>query len=249
MAMNQHWLLFLTLGRVKETDRTWSQMLSRERWGPCMDHVKAAWFDNGSDREDFVELNYLSRLYGGHDALFFEDTNKGIAVAINEMMHYAFKERGAQFVTTMGSDIIEPPMFVDIRETVFRMHPEIGICATPPQNDKPTYAYDDHLQMDICQPIGNHTYSRQLWESIGYLREDYGIYGPLDLDYCDRAKAAGFLSVQITNWPSWHIGVNNDPDYEAAKQASLKISWPQYLEKRKAYARGEGIRYVPERFA
>ena len=246
--MKDHWLLFITLNRIHETDRTWSMMLSRERWGPCMDHVKTAWFDNGSDREDFSELQYLSRLYGGHDAHFAEDTNKGIAYAINEMMHYAFEICGAQFVTTMGSDIIEPPSFVHMREAVFNLHKNVGVVATPPQNEKPKYKDTDRLELDVCQPIGNHTYSRELWEAIGYLREDYGIYGPLDLDYCDRAKAAGFLSVQITNWPSWHIGTNNPPDYEAAKQESLKISWKQYLSKRKAYAKGEGIRYVPERF-
>ena len=245
-----HYLCLLTLDRTQETRNTWAEITRKERWGPNTDHVRALWFDNGSNASNFGELRYIYESYGSIplSQMWSASQNKGIAYAINEMMRYAFEICGAQFVTTMGSDIIEPPSFVHMREAVFNLHKNVGVVATPPQNEKPTYKDTDRLELDICQPIGNHTYSRELWEAIGYLREDYGIYGPLDLDYCDRAKAAGFLSVQITNWPSWHIGTNNPPDYEAAKQESLKISWKQYLSKRKAYAKGEGIRYVPERF-
>jgi GT2 family glycosyltransferase len=219
-------VISLTLDREELTQRAFPHNLTPR---PDLLYI----WDNGS--------RYWHKLKDYNpDTLYISSTNKGISEPLNVMMDAAFKA-GAEMVCTMANDILEPHNAWAKRLEAAK-ETGAGVVSIPlaganryPQKEKNGIRYESG---DI---IGNFGITRQLYESIGGFYEGYGIYGPIDLDYCARARAAGFDTIYISNLYAEHLGVNNPKDYQQKKEASLKKAWPLYNYRLGLYRQGKDL--------
>lgn len=230
--INKVAILALTCGRPEYTRRTWEHNL--ENAGCEYDLL---WLDNGSSQEDFTQILDVSIKY---DVTWFkgEKENKGIAYALNTMMKEAFA-RGNDAVFTMANDILEPAGFLQMRIDAANAIPNTGVVAIPLEGAR-RYGKKERngFMIDEGQVIGNWLITKEAFEEIGLFRTDYGIYAPLDLDYCDRLDAVGMKRYYLSNLYAEHIGTDNPEEYERKKKASLAASWEAYKRNREKYSKG-----------
>lgn len=226
-------ILALTCGRADLTEKTWYNNLKGFD-GPLY------WWDNTD-----TELRHTMRSCEAYPITkkYESDTNAGIAVPFNRMMDDAFTD-GADMVITMANDILEPIGWVELLERGMREIPDAGVVSIPPgDNSSGVLRYNREqagsLTYEVGTVIGNMAISRRCWAVVGNWYEGYGIYGPIDLDYCARVRAAGLKTCYLSDYQSKHIGVNNPTDYQAAKNESLRKSWPLYHERMRGVKRGK----------
>jgi GT2 family glycosyltransferase len=86
--------------------------------------------------------------------------------------------------------------------------------------------------------VGNYLISSKLIEAIGFFTHSFGDYGPIDLDYCHRARAAGFILKYVPNIKANHYDWNNDTAYGYSKNELVSKSWQQHCEDVSAYSSG-----------
>ena len=169
--------------------------------------------------------------------------NNGIASSINRCLKVAF-EAGADFVTILGNDIIEPATWLQIREEMFHKT-GCAVGSIPPHNHYRgcrRYKRQEFCGFgyEIGHIIGNYTISRQCWDLVGKMCEDYDPYGPIDLDYCDRVFAAGLICCYASDFHSRDIGtpvMGDDEEYEERKKNALMRSWSKYATNKQLYSR------------
>lgn len=233
-------ILLLTCGRPEMTAQTWKANLSEEKAGYPFD---VFWFDNGSSDEDFLPMLSLSEQFRP-EWFHYSDINMGIAIGINRMMDVAFK-RGYDAVLTMGNDIIEPDNYLLDRVQAAIMIPNTGVVAVPVVS---AHLYSEKEENGIRineggQLIGNFLITRAAYLTIGLFNTEYGIYGPLDLDYCDRCRAAGLRHYYLAGKMAQHLGTHdaNPEQYQQAKKESLAKSWQQYTFNTHKYREGENL--------
>jgi hypothetical protein len=64
---------------------------------------------------------------------------------------------------------------------------------------------------------------------LGPYPEYYGIYGPIDLEYCARARKKGVKYVYLSDMECECLPCDNDDtEYTVAKNLSLANAWPIY---------------------
>lgn len=189
-----------------------------------------------------IALNYNSSNLGtihrninkaGRDINNLQIVNKaGIAKAMN----YGLRMAGhADFYTFLANDMEEPESWLRIRNA-FLDDQSIGICSFPlakPAN------YDSQ---DL---IGNYTISRKLYETIGEFNEAFDPYGPIDLDYCHRARKAGFKTMYIPGYYSVHPQEHGtDNKYGYSKKKMIEDKWGQHVKDVLGYETGEKPIYI-----
>jgi len=230
----------VTLGRAEYMEKTWGVNLNN---AGCK--YDLFWLDNGTSNEEFHEI---SRIAWKFNIQWFEHNkeNQGIAPAYNTLMRAAY-DMGYDYIMTMANDIIEPDNWLVNRIEAAEKVDNTGVVAIP-CNGAHRYPTDEinGVKIEQGQVIGNYLITRKAIDTVGYWNTRYGIYGPIDLDYCDRLRKAGLRTYYITGYDSHHIGVwKEDADeYQTAKKKSLNASWQKYTYAKERYARGEGL-YVP----
>lgn len=230
----------VTLGRAEYMEMTWENNLKN---AGC--EYDLFWIDNGTNDEEFHLVAEIAQRY---DITWFEHRteNTGIAPAYNTLIKTAH-EMGYDYVMTMANDIVEPDNWLINRIIAAEQIENTGIVAIP-CNGAHRYSREKHgdIEIEIGQIIGNYLITRQAIETIGYWNNAYGIYGPIDLDYCDRLRAVGLKAYYLSNEHSKHIGVWSDmpSDYQKKKKESLNNSWQKYTYAKERYSRGEGL-YIP----
>lgn len=215
-------ILALTCGRVEETARTWENNL------PGLPYP-VYWWDNTEDADEAAHILALSKRYNIIQD-WHPDKNQGIARPLNVLMQCAFND-GADMVVTMANDILEPSQWVEIRALGFERIENAGIVSIPIYQQN-CLRYEkiqiNGLEIEQGDIIGNYGIHRSTYEKIGGFPEVYGIYGPIDLDYCAHVRAAGLKTLYVSNYHAYHIGVDNPTEYQKAKDESLSRAWAIY---------------------
>jgi GT2 family glycosyltransferase len=157
-------------------------------------------------------------------------------------MKYAFDD-GADMVITMANDIIEPAKWVEKRVEAMLAIKDLGVVAIPPNGTLQRYPRNltDGIRWEHGEVIGNYGITRAAWEKVGGLAEWYGIYGPIDLDYCQRCWVAGLKTIYLSDEAAQHLPGADDPAYTGDKQEALRRAWPNFRQRIHRYRRGELI--------
>lgn len=218
-------IIALTCGRPEQTRQTWAANLQPG--------YPVYWWDN-TDGDDWEEIDTICNAYSP-DVCFKSTRNLGISHPVNRMMDLAFAD-GFDAVVTMANDLIEAPDWLHKFEQALRIIPRAGIISTPPGGPadgvlRYPKTQCGHLLIEDGDLIGNMCIPRHTWEMVGHWYDGFGVYGPIDLEYCARVRAAGLRCVYLSQYPSKNIGRDNPADYQKAKMDSLKKSWGLYKER------------------
>lgn len=119
----------------------------------------------------------------------------------------------------LANDIEEPNDWLKLRVEKMESDKSIGIVSIYPS--LPPIPHGADL-------IGNYLISSKLITEIGYFSEAYGDYGPIDLDYCNRARLAGFKTEYVDGVTAEHKDWNTDMAYGYSKKEHVDKVWPQY---------------------
>jgi len=157
--------------------------------------------------------------------------NLGIAKGVNPALRWAY-QAGYDYVCTMADDIIEPQGWLKTRLKVMQRY-RSGIVAISPEAK--------HLHAHYAEVIGNTLISRQCFEKIGYWNEEFGMYGPVDLDYNARARGAG-LAVMYA--PGGSVHLNTPVDYGYQKHLLVNQAWGRHAADVRDYNNGMNL-YKP----
>ncbi len=178
--------------------------------------------DNGSTDGSYeaIRTHYPSVI------LIRNETNKGFAHACNQGLRHIF-EREAQYALLLNNDtLIAPDMLTRLIE-VARSHPDVGIfgpkiCyADRPEipwftgirfnwpiyivrTASPKYQVQSETPelVDFISGCGM-LIRRSVYEAIGGFSEEYFMYYE-DLDFCLRAKRAGWPAMYVPHALMWH---------------------------------------------
>lgn len=230
----------VTLGRAEYMEMTWENNLKN---AGC--EYDLFWIDNGTNDEEFHLVAEIAQRFDIDWFVHYAE-NKGIAPAYNALLKIAY-DMGYDYMCTMANDIIEPDNWLALRVEAAEKIENTGIVAIP-CNGAHRYSrtIEQGIEIEHGTIIGNFLMPRATIERIGYWNTAYGIYGPIDLDYCDRAQQAGLKTYFLSTYHAQHIGVWSDQpdDYQKKKKESLNNSWQKYTYAKERYSRGEGL-YIP----
>lgn len=229
-------ILLLTCGRVEMTKQVWPSNLARAGYPYTL-----FWWDNGSTKDELYEVMSSLTLNMKIEWFHFSERNIGIALALNNMIQAAMR-RGFDMVISMANDIIEPDNWLLRRVHAAQVIDNTGIVSIPV---KSAHLYQERNVNGIQineggQLIGNFLLTRLAYDKAGLYNTSYGIYGPIDLDYCDRCKALGLRYYYLAGPQAEHLGTvdSNPANYQEAKRESLAASWQQYTHNTTRYADG-----------
>lgn len=232
-------ILALTCGRANFTVETWAHNFANHG---LKEDPTVYWFDNGSTPDELRIMNQEAEKYN-FVYCHFEPKNRGIAYALNHLMSEAWK-RGRRQFATMANDIKEPPGWLDFRVRAAADIENTGVVAIPVAGAaRYGRKHVNGWVIDEGTVIGNWLITEQAYKVIGGFCMDYGTYGPLDIDYCERMKVAGLRYYYISDLYAEHVGEpkNNPAEYQAEKMASLNASWAVFKSNQKAYQVGAKI--------
>jgi GT2 family glycosyltransferase len=230
-------IIALTCGRINYTRQTFAHNFKD------IDTDVFIW-DNSETPEERAEVIELCAQYPQVKAIMSEGVNIGIAHGLNRLLKTVFVQNNYDMAITMGNDILEPPGWVSMREHYAQAIPRVGIVSTPLKGAA-RYAIQLHgdCYFEHGHIIGNFGITRELFERIGYMPEVYGVYGPIDLEYCDKAQAAGYKTIYISTItpPPVHIGDDSPAEYQDKKMRSLQAAWPIYHDRKRRIGYGEQV--------
>jgi GT2 family glycosyltransferase len=205
-------IIALTCGRPEETRRTYAHNLTDG-------YPLYVWHN-----EDNAEIREIVNQYDPVCTIN-SSTNMGIAAPLNRLAQIAFED-GADMVITMANDILEPEGWVQRRIEAFQKISKVGVVAIPPTGTLIRYPKqtENGIKYEHGEVIGNYGISKECFETVGGLYTGFGIYGPIDLEYCHRCWKHGYKTIYIEG-SAEHIGDNDPPEYKKAKMDSLRDSW------------------------
>lgn len=209
-------------------------------------HDELIWVDNGStDHIADVMLSY-------HPDCFVRfPTNLGVAVGYNTAMFQATQE----LIVITGCDMLMPKNWL---RTFKQYHEEIentGIACMyskpllqVPERARPSIGFWERkrcndLEYIPAMPIERRAFKKSLLEKIGYLREDFGLYGWEDVEWAHRAervcKELNLLTYVIPDMKPKHLGTEgadpfdgqDSPEYHAFKLKEASCPKKQALMK------------------
>jgi hypothetical protein len=139
---------------------------------------------------------------------------EGIAAAINYGLSQVYPHYDVY--TIMANDIIEPDYWLSAREQALKGN----IAMVSIKLD------EEPEQFRLEEIIANYSIRKDVIDAIGGFNTVYDPYGPIDLDYCHRAIAAGFKMSYIPGFMSRHIDTpDRDTTYGYSKQEKVREKW------------------------
>lgn len=139
---------------------------------------------------------------------------EGIAAAINMGLSQTYPYYDVY--TIMANDIVEPDQWLQARAA--SLSRDIAMVSIK-INEEPE-------QFQLEEIIANYSIRKDVIDTIGGFNTEYDPYGPIDLDYCHRARAAGFLMSYIPGFMCRHIETEDrDTTYGYSKAAKVQEKW------------------------
>lgn len=165
------------------------------------------------DNADFVAIN-----------------TEGIANAMNEAINIAGVD-GYDAIAYLANDIVEPKDWLNKKVEALQTYPDAGIVASSLDRVR-VGVNSEHI-------ISNWLLSMKVVEQIGIFNESMFPYGPIDLDYCERANLAGFNTYYVKDCLAEHLGGHATGDeYGYNKAELLQKNWAKHEADIKAYRDG-----------
>ena len=165
------------------------------------------------DNADFVAIN-----------------TEGIANAMNEAIDIAGVD-GYDAIAYLANDIVEPNDWLNKKVKALKYYPQAGIVASSLDRVR-VGVNSEHI-------ISNWLLSMKVVEQIGIFNESMFPYGPIDLDYCERANLAGFNTYYVKDCLAEHLGGHATGDeYGYNKAELLQKNWAKHEADIKAYRDG-----------
>jgi GT2 family glycosyltransferase len=165
------------------------------------------------DNADFVAIN-----------------TEGVANAMNEAIDIAGVD-GYDAIAYLANDIVEPKDWLNKKVEALQTYPDAGIVASSLDRVR-VGVNSEHI-------ISNWLLSMKVVEQIGIFNESMFPYGPIDLDYCERANLAGFNTYYVKDCLAEHLGGHATGDeYGYNKAELLQKNWAKHEADIKAYRDG-----------
>jgi GT2 family glycosyltransferase len=165
------------------------------------------------DNADFVAIN-----------------TEGVANAMNEAIDIAGVD-GYDAIAYLANDIVEPKDWLNKKVEALQTYPDAGIVASSLDRVR--------LGVNSEHIISNWLLSMKVVEQIGIFNESMFPYGPIDLDYCERANLAGFNTYYVKDCLAEHLGGHATGDeYGYNKAELLQKNWAKHEADIKAYRDG-----------
>jgi len=177
---------------------------------------------------DILEDNWLKAGYDYNTFMYFN--TEGIANAMNEAIDIAGMD-GYDAIAYLANDIIEPENWLAKKVEALQTYPDAGIVASSL----------DRVRRGIRSQhiISNWLLSMKVVDKIGIFNESMFPYGPIDLDYCERANLAGFNTYYVMDCLAEHIGGHASGDeYGYNKTELLQKNWAKHEADIRGYRDG-----------
>lgn len=180
------------------------------------------WVDNGST--DGVR-SFMQSL--NPDVAVLHNKNLGVAPGYNRGMAIAKGE----YIVITGCDMLMPKDWLKTFKDYVKNVPETGIasmysCTLDWVPERKRKAANNDWNRETINgypiihalPIERRIFSRELLKDIGYLREDFGLYGWEDCEWAERAVRVcdnlGLLYYVIPDQIAEHLGTEATQPYD-----------------------------------
>ena len=161
---------------------------------------------------------------------FVAINTEGVANAMNEAIDIAGVD-GYDAIAYLANDIVEPKDWLNKKIEALQTYPNAGIVASSLDRVR--------LGVNSEHIISNWLLSMKVVEQIGIFNESMFPYGPIDLDYCERANLAGFNTYYVKDCLAEHLGNHaNGNDYGYNKAELLQKNWAKHEADIKGYRNG-----------
>jgi GT2 family glycosyltransferase len=155
---------------------------------------------------------------------------EGIANAMNAAIDIAGVD-GYDAIAYLANDIVEPKDWLNKKVEALQTYPDAGIVASSLDRVR-RGINSEHI-------ISNWLLSMKVVEQIGIFNESMFPYGPIDLDYCERANLAGFNTYYVKDCLAEHLGSHaNGDEYGYNKAELLNKNWAKHEADIKGYRDG-----------
>lgn len=155
---------------------------------------------------------------------------EGISNALNDGLDLALIDN-YDYVGFLANDILEPDNWLAKKVNALQTYPFAGIVASSLGEEKRAIK-SEHI-------ISNWLMDMKVVNEIGYFNEAMFPYGPIDLDYCERANIANFNTYYVMNCMAEHIGSHATGDeYGWNKAEILTKNWAAHEHDIKSYRNG-----------
>lgn len=167
----------------------------------------------------------------GYPANYVIINREGIANALNDAITIASIDDEYDAVAFLANDIIEPDNWLAKKVEALQTYPKAGIVASSLDNNRQTIQ-SEHI-------ISNWLLSMEVVNSIGYFNDQMFPYGPIDLDYCERANLAGFYTYYVMNCLAEHKGSHaTGSEYGWDKAKLVEKYWQMHVDDITGYRNG-----------
>jgi GT2 family glycosyltransferase len=175
-----------------------------------------------------VLIGNLSNL--NYHADFVAINTEGVANAMNEAIDIAGVD-GYDAIAYLANDIVEPKDWLNKKIQALQTYPNAGIVASSLDRVR-IGVNSEHI-------ISNWLLSMKVVEQIGIFNESMFPYGPIDLDYCERANLAGFNTYYVKDCLAEHLGGHATGDeYGYNKAELLQKNWAKHEADIRGYRDG-----------
>lgn len=225
--MKVSWLI-LTYNRAEKVQRAITHNMTHagEQWDEMV------WVDNGST--DGVR-GFMSSLNPAVSIL--HNRNLGVAPGYNRAMLLS----SGDYMVITGCDMLMPKDWLKTFKDHLRAIPNTGVACiySGPLSDLPERARKgagpgqwvketiNGKEIIHAMPMGRRIYSRKLLQKIGYLREDFGLYGWEDCEWGHRAERVcdenGLLYYVIPGMVADHLGTEGVHAYDGKDESAYHL--------------------------
>ncbi|WP_343668712.1 glycosyltransferase [Chitinophaga sp.] len=196
-------------------------------------------WDNGStDSRVRSYLNSLSNVSG----IIFEAENVGIARPFNSILSVIANKYDA-FIF-MANDILEPDNWLRDRVNYMQTVLNSGMVSISVGDHNYPSRMNNGMIIHPGHVIGQFMISREVFDTIGYMREDFGLYGPIDNDYNVRCERMGYVNYYLPAVKAIHLDDKDDIKYGYSKSEQVSKTWPEFVNTLQRYIDIENI-YIP----
>jgi GT2 family glycosyltransferase len=158
----------------------------------------------------------------GYSADVILINQEGIAQAMNMGLD-VFREGNYDAIAYLANDILEPDRWLLSKIEALQLYYNAGIVASSLDFAR-TEIVNEHI-------ISNWLVSKAVVDAIGEFNESMFPYGPIDLDYVERAWVAGFKTYYVKNCLAVHNGSHAEGDeYGWNKQELVNQFWQQHQQ-------------------
>lgn len=173
--------------------------------------------------DNLSNLNY-------EQADFVPINMEGIANAMNEAIDIAGVD-GYDAIAYLANDIVEPKDWLVKKVEALQTYPKAGIVSSSLDRVRSSIN-SEHI-------ISNWLLSMKVVEQIGIFNESMFPYGPIDLDYCERANLAGFNTYYVKDCLAQHLSSHaSGNEYGYDKAELLQKNWAKHEADIRGYRDG-----------